>query len=514
MVPKMISTLISYEAERRVCRSGSNYFVNKSTDPLRYDVKKNGNQLFSEIYPSKKLSQIYNPIEYLDKPIKYIKARIKETLRPLLKSLKGYESSGNSRDWYIASIIFLDEQEYVQQWIDALKSSIDKKNTKSNKKEEGGFEEVSAKEKKQHDKQLCGLIDHVENILNKNTRLGKQPKDLLDYLVKVTMASFSTCFYRSFGETTDLMKATEFGRVFVNNFNNPEAEAVLRSIQNESKNYLNRVFDYCINGCFQGMLDEYVHLINKGDSQSSQDEVIKNLDMLRAAQYTIDTFAALKGAKKKSKGKKDLYLMRSHFATCFSKSAENAKGNRKENLRNAFNSPLRPFVLATTSIGQEGLDFHNYCRRIMHWNLPSNPVELEQREGRIDRYKCLAIRQNVALYHGNIHFKKSDSLWNQMFDHAKQKENGGRFSELIPFWVFGKNQTIKMERLVPIYPFSSDVNRYERLIKILSLYRLTMGQDNQEDLLEFIFSKCDVKKINQLKKMFIDLSPYSRKKTV
>ena len=46
---------------------------------------------------------------------------------------------------------------------------------------------------------------------------------------------------------------------------------------------------------------------------------------------------------------------------------------RKENIRNAFNSPMRPFVLATTSIGQEGLDFHNYCRVIMHWNLPSNP---------------------------------------------------------------------------------------------------------------------------------------------
>ena len=40
---------------------------------------------------------------------------------------------------------------------------------------------------------------------------------------------------------------------------------------------------------------------------------------------------------------------------------------RKENIRNAFNSPMRPFVLATTSIGQEGLDFHNYCRVIMHW---------------------------------------------------------------------------------------------------------------------------------------------------
>ena len=30
---------------------------------------------------------------------------------------------------------------------------------------------------------------------------------------------------------------------------------------------------------------------------------------------------------------------------------------RLGSVRDAFNSPFRPFVLATTSIGQEGLDF-------------------------------------------------------------------------------------------------------------------------------------------------------------
>jgi hypothetical protein len=47
---------------------------------------------------------------------------------------------------------------------------------------------------------------------------------------------------------------------------------------------------------------------------------------------------------------------------------------RKEAVRTAFNSPFWPFVLATTSIGQEGLDFHPFCHAVVHWNLPSNPV--------------------------------------------------------------------------------------------------------------------------------------------
>jgi hypothetical protein len=69
---------------------------------------------------------------------------------------------------------------------------------------------------------------------------------------------------------------------------------------------------------------------------------------------------------------------------------------RPDALRHAFNSPFRPFVLATTSIGQEGLDFHVYCDRLVHWDLPASPVDLEQRDGRINRYGGLAIRKVLA----------------------------------------------------------------------------------------------------------------------
>ena len=38
---------------------------------------------------------------------------------------------------------------------------------------------------------------------------------------------------------------------------------------------------------------------------------------------------------------------------------------------------------------------------ILEWNPPGNPTDLEQREGRINRFMCLAIRQNVADKYGN-----------------------------------------------------------------------------------------------------------------
>jgi hypothetical protein len=74
---------------------------------------------------------------------------------------------------------------------------------------------------------------------------------------------------------------------------------------------------------------------------------------------------------------------RCRFAQRFgeSDSEDGSEKTREGALRDAFNSPFGPFILASTSIGQEGLDFHPYCHALVHWNLPTNPVDLEQREG-------------------------------------------------------------------------------------------------------------------------------------
>ena len=151
------------------------------------------------------------------------------------------------------------------------------------------------------------------------------------------------------------------------------------------------------------------------------------------------------------------------------------------------------------------MDFHNYCRRIVHWNLPSNPIDLEQREGRINRFECLAIRQNIAKRYGNINFSKD--IWKEMFFEAQNVENNGEGSDLIPFWGLTEQEDmIKIERIVPMYPFSRDELAYERLIKILSLYRLTLGQARQEELIEYLFKSCE--DLDDVRELFINLSPY------
>jgi hypothetical protein len=70
-------------------------------------------------------------------------------------------------------------------------------------------------------------------------------------------------------------------------------------------------------------------------------------------------------------------------------------GISTHSLRTAFNSPFPPYVLASTSVGQEGLDFHRYCNSMIHWTPPGNPAILRQREGRLDRFRSLQVRMAV-----------------------------------------------------------------------------------------------------------------------
>ena len=233
---------------------------------------------------------------------------------------------------------------------------------------------------------------------------------------------------------------------------------------------------------------------------------------IRTTLYNIDTYESFKRVSINGKNEKIKKQLRTHFAVAFTKgdSESNISIDRKKILRNAFNSPFRPFVLASTSIGQEGLDFHNYCRKIVLWNLPSNPIDLEQREGRINRFECLAIRQNIAERYGNNRFEKD--IWKEMFEIAVRdtKEKNQHSSDLIPFWGVPETEDmVKIERIVPMYPFSKDISAYERMIKILLHYRLTLGQARQEELLEYIVQNTEDGE--ELKKFFINLSPKYKK---
>lgn len=533
MVPRMLACLLSYEAERRTVGKlvkdnqakdnqarTAHYF---STGEKRYpsprmnfslkDGVPSGMSLFCLIYPSKFLSECYDPILCMNEKlgISSIQQRIKEKIMKALERYPDKKSGVQDNKWYCLAPLLLDGETYAYSWLDS-----------GDKLADYGDDEEKSKRQKGFKTHLLALRElYADALENGCANLGKRPADLVDILTDMAIAAPAMCINRTYRtylsekEELPVYLPSQLARVFLNRMNTAESTAVVELAygrKTEDAHWQN-MLTYCKHGNLQAVFDEYAHLITSGidrdESLISQlhRQMVESMD-IRTTIYNVDTY---KSFQMRACGQKDRATnMRSHFAVAFTKGeGKETDSDRKKTLRDAFNSPFRPFVLATTSIGQEGLDFHFYCRRIVHWNLPSNPIDLEQREGRINRFECLAIRQNVALRYGNIEFHKD--VWNEMFDKASKLEKSSGSSDLIPFWGLRVSENmVKIERIVPMYPYSRDGLAYERLIKILSLYRLTLGQARQEELLEYLFKNCDDP--DKLKELFINLSPFYKDK--
>ena len=326
------------------------------------------------------------------------------------------------------------------------------------------------------------------------------PSNALDVMTDIAIASPAVCAYRQSGNEED---AQMVAKAIVSVFNKPESAAVIDLMYNKKNDddYYESVLDYCVVGNLQAVLDEYAHMTQTKMLGHTVTEAI-----IGTSNLSIDTTDSLG-----MEGNKQ--LMRCHFAIPFiDKTVTDKSVARTTNIRKAFNSPFRPFLLSTTSIGQEGLDFHWYARKIVHWNLPSNPVDLEQREGRINRFKCLAIRRNVVKLYGSETYHTWDELFSLAYSNLK-----GTHSDIVPYWCLPvadltEEQRAKLEyieRIVPFYPLSRDRYKYERLIKVLALYRMTLGQPRQEELLNLL--KNMHLSDEQLKELTIDLCPYNKK---
>lgn len=539
MVPRMIASMLSYEAERRTVgklarqvkrndqREAKYYPASgKRYPPARLNFKVSQGEpkvmsLFCLLYPSEFLAACFNPIDVLNRhlTLKETEIEVKRKISERLDEIPYQEGRSGSSDkrWYYMAPLLMDSENYVRRWLNSgsVLETFDDDEDETDQKGQKAFHI--------HLEQLKDLRFDPE------LKLGRKPSDLLEVLTNMAIASPAICAYRTYSskqKTTTLYELIEDGgrvydkpsqiaKVFLNRMNTTEATAVIEVYYNKSSDdaHWKNLLSYCKEGNLQAVFDEYAHMLieSNGLNNSRQKEAMLHKLMLdsmnvRTVPYSIDTFNSFKRRLKGSKSRPT--NIRTHFAVAFTKGEGNTDrdADHKKTVRNAFNSPFRPFVLATTSIGQEGLDFHYYCRKIVHWNLPSNPIDLEQREGRINRFKCLAIRQNVAERYGDIKFNQD--IWTEIFAAALEHEKSDHSSDLIPFWCLSDDkELIKIERIVPMYPLSRDMTTYQRLIKILSLYRLTLGQARQEELLEYIFKNCGDEN-EDLRSLFINLSPF------
>ena len=92
---------------------------------------------------------------------------------------------------------------------------------------------------------------------------------------------------------------------------------------------------------------------------------------------------------------------------------------------------------------------------------------LEQREGRVHRYKGHAVRKNVAGKHGKDALADArGDVWERLFALAVEYD-GDNGHGLVPYWLFPGEAAI--ERHVPALPLSREIAHLESLKRSLAV---------------------------------------------
>ncbi|MGH7481525.1 MAG: helicase [Longimicrobiales bacterium] len=507
LAPDAISALCSYEVERRM--------VTSAGDPPRYpDLYRERRQLLRFVetrgrltgmptlalmYPSVALARAIDPLRIAleigsehPAPIVEVRRQAAAVIEDLLARTGLWPRAGDGpadQRWYWAALGILDRAHLrgMRHWLRGARGW------------RGGL--AAGEEDRGLRKHIQLFGQAAEGALDEE--LGPAPDELVEVLVDFALGGPAICAARALhrvgpglelGDRSLLHGAAAVAGGFRTLFNLPETTALLRGEDEEA--YWRLVLHHGVAGNLQSVLDEYAHQLREslGLADHEDREVVHGVGAAMAEALSLRTApigADDIGLKRDGKIRIKRFRFRTRYALRFGDLRDDQDQTlaRVGTVRAAFNSPFRPFILATTSMGQEGLDFHPYCHAVYHWNLPSNPVDVEQREGRVQRYKGHAVRKNVARQWGLVALRGGmdgqTDPWSVLFAAAAADRPTGE-NELVPYWIYEIPGGAKVERRVPMFPFSRECGKLARLQRGLALYRLAFGQPRQEDLLSFL----------------------------
>lgn len=376
-------------------------------------------------------------------------------------------------------------------------------------------EVISENETVSEDRGLVAHLDLADKAARGDVELGAHPPDLHRWVALIGLAGPGNVAWRALrrvtpgipGITDDGVRraAAVIAAGFRSLFNRPEVMALLGSQASELA-YWQVVLEYCHGGNLQAVVDEYLHhLVGNLNPTTNEDLLEMAVDVRSAIALHV---AALQGF---DPSHPDTPLrFNARFALRYGSAKGTVKTDEKSvermsDVQAAFNSPFWPMVLASTSIGQEGIDFHWWCHSLVHWNLPANPADFEQREGRVHRFKGHAVRKNVGAAHREDALRSDvTDPWTAAFAAAELRRQPD-MNDLWPWWTYpGKS---KIERWIPSFPLSKDQQREQRLQRQRALYRLAFGQPRQEDLLSILDKQGYAENDERLADLRIDLRP-------
>ena len=155
-----------------------------------------------------------------------------------------------------------------------------------------------------------------------------------------------------------------------------------------------------------------------------------------------------------------------------------------EQLNEAFNSPFYPMILFAGRGAQEGLDFHKYCRKIDHMTIPKGAASFDQRQGRIDRFRGLLVRERAFEQCENKRCcPDKETYWEDLFTKLesewKNENQNWKNDQLFPDWQIKEPEDFKskyhFERVVPYLKYTDEEAEYRVIEQQLNSYRSSLG---------------------------------------
>nr|WP_221377001.1 DEAD/DEAH box helicase [Actinoplanes polyasparticus] len=481
--PTAVSALLSYDAERRI-REGRSEIPRSRLDYRMNEGRVASMSSVALFWPHPALAAACDPLAAArDDPAR-------------LSDLTAIEARCRDRLVAEAPATFRDAQHTgePQPW----RAVLSWPNAVPDVSLEAAIEAATSDADSTHateDDALTGLLQHFQEAFAVVAGAGPvsaSPETVADDLVALGMHGPGNIAWRALSRLVNddstvtpqglWQAATTIAAGLRSLFNRPESMLLLDQLRLDDT-YWRAVLRYCAAGGLQAVLDEYLHTLRSSAAETPLTDVdLQTLahEVSRALTLRPAPYSALDPLNPSSR-----IRMTGRFALRYGgRGLEEANAKRMTGVRHAFNSPFWPFVVTTTSAGQEGIDFHTYCSAVVHWNTPANPVDFEQREGRVHRFGGHAVRRNLAAAHRTEALRSAaPDVWQAAFDAARQESQLGDMS---PYWVYPGAAHI--ERHVLPLPLSRDFARYEQLQKDLALYRLTFGQPRQEDMLALLNS--------------------------
>lgn len=486
VVPDVVSAVISYEAERRMVGGSMDHYDapdRQQRGLLRFTIDTGGSlsrhRLLLLLLPCLALADKAHPLAA--PPDTDSRTWVRQQVGRLLAALPDPTDGPVDDRWEWACLYLLDPSmgSFLERWRDADVKELDKPNP-----------EV-----------LPAYIDELLALDPKT--LGRRPDGLADLVTELALGAPGVLAARtlaSAGLEYDARRllASQLANSFWKLYNRPAVIKLLNQLHaddemsREESAYWRQVLRYNLDGNLQAVLDEAWHLVWEQHAWSEREsrDAIAERCVKEIGESVEPRPSRVHAHFYKANGKhvdEQVIRMRTVVALRFGHAKSEEGVLSQDAVRAAFNTPFRPFVLASTAVGQEGLDFHPWCHRLVHWNLPGNPVDLEQREGRVHRYKGHAVRKNVAARfadHALRRWQPGDCLWSRMFELANDDARGMGESDLVPHWI--APGAVKVQRRVPMLPYTSEVEGFRRLKRQLAAYRVVFGQPRQEEMMALL----------------------------